>query len=288
MTMDGQYTRLSSKAEKMHAPVLLKLQAALVYPIARARVKRYILEKPIKVVRLSLGELSAASKSGQATIIRLCRELGYKGFTDFKRALSTENRQRESDLGVCSTAILLDETVSMVSRSVMNTRQLLQPKVIASIAPRLAKAPHVNIYGSGDSGPSAQVLFHRLRRTGVNAHVFANVGYAHKAAEAMSEVDAAIGVFESSVSPDTLGFLRKAHRIGAFSVAITCSPKSGIAKVSNAVLQIARLPRPGLSPQLIGLPRVVFLAEALAISISEHAESEGTTPAPVYDRGHNL
>ncbi|TIQ78552.1 MAG: SIS domain-containing protein, partial [Mesorhizobium sp.] len=84
--------------------------------------------------------------------------------------------------------------------------------------------------------------------------------------------DVAIAISQSGASPDTVEFLRKAHHIGAFSLAITCHPKSSLAKVSNAVLQMARLPQPGLREQMIALPRAVFLAEALAIAIADHAK----------------
>ncbi|MDK1494250.1 MurR/RpiR family transcriptional regulator [Sinorhizobium sp. 7-81] len=279
--MHGESAPLSSQQGETHTPVLLKVETALDYPNALARVAQYILENPKKAVRQSLGELSAASRSGQATIFRLCRELGFKGFTDFKLALAAEIGQRETKpmRDVSLTANSLDETVSLISRSVSQTRQLVQPELLASAAPPLLNARHVDIYGSGDSGLAAEVLFHRLRRIGVNARVFANVGYAHEAAEAMTKEDAAIAVSQSGASPDTVEFLRKAHHVGAFSLAITCHPKSSIAKVSSVVLQMARLPQPGLSEQMIALPRAVFIAEALAIAIADHAKNSKTTTA---------
>ncbi|CAH2394116.1 MurR/RpiR family transcriptional regulator [Mesorhizobium ventifaucium] len=279
MAMQGESSRLSSQENETHTPVLLKVETALDFPNALARVALYILENPKKAVRQSLGELSAASQSGQATIFRLCRELGFKGFTDFKLALAAEVGRLESEpnRGVSLTVNSLDETVSLISRSVLNTRQLVQPEVLASAALPLLSARHVNIYGSGDSGLAAEVLFHRLRRSGVNARFFANAGYAHEAAETMTKEDAAIAISQSGASPDTVEFLRKAHHIGAFSLAITCHPKSSLAKVSNAVLQMARLPQPGLREQMIALPRAVFLAEALAIAIADHAKGMART-----------
>ncbi|WEX91411.1 MurR/RpiR family transcriptional regulator (plasmid) [Sinorhizobium garamanticum] len=275
MAIHGESMRTTSKDGETLTPVLLKVETALDYPNALARVAQYILENPKKAVRQSLGELSAASQSGQATIFRLCRELGFKGFTDFKLALAAEVGQRETEPNRSEnlTVNSLDETVSLISRSVSNTRQLVQQEVLASAAPPLLSARHVNIYGSGDSGLAAEVLFHRLRRIGVNARIFVNVGYAHEAAEAMTADDAAIAVSQSGASPDTVEFLRKAHHIGAFSLAITCHPKSSLAKVANVVLQMARLPQPGLSEQMIALPRAVFIAEALAIAIADHAKA---------------
>lgn len=281
MAMQGDSLRPFSPEGEARTPVLLKVEAALDYPNALARVAQYVLENPKRAVRQSLGELSAASQSGQASIFRLCRELGFKGFTDFKLALAAEigHRETEIDRGVSLTVNSLDEVVSLINRSVLSTRQLLQPELVASAAPRLLNARQVNIYGSGDSGLAGEVLFHRLRRIGVRVRVFANVGYAHETAEAMTKEDAAIAVSQSGASPDTVEFLRRAHRIGAFSLAITCHPKSSLAKVSDVVLQMARMPQPGLSEQMIGMPRIVFIAEALAIAIADHTKALGDTSA---------
>ncbi|WP_196237485.1 MurR/RpiR family transcriptional regulator [Rhizobium leguminosarum] len=278
------------KAERTPALVLLKLEAALDYPGAQARVAQYILENPEEAVHQSLRDLSAASRSGQATIFRLCRELGFKGFIDFKLALATENGERKASVngGLNGTFSLLDEVVSLISRSVLDTREMLQPEVLYWTASRLAKARQVNIYGSGDSGSSADVLFQRLRRAGINARIFANVGYAHEAAEAMSKVDAAIGVSQSGASHDTVEFLRKAHRVGAFSVGITCCPKSRIGKLSDVVFKMARLPHSVLSARTNVLPCVVFLAEALAICISEGRGSSDPEAAELLEDAESL
>ncbi|MGY5778309.1 MurR/RpiR family transcriptional regulator [Rhizobium sp. LEGMi135b] len=276
MARQDDHSRSKVTTDAMRSPVLLKVETALDYPNALARVAQYILENPKKAVRQSLGELSAASQSGQATIFRLCRELGYKGYTDFKLALAAEIGKREADVekGVSLTVNSLDETVSLISRSVSNTRQLVQPDVLAKAAPYLREARNVNIYGSGDSGLAAEILFHRLRRSGINVHIFANVGFAHEVAESMTKADAGIGVSQSGASPDTVEFLRKAHHAGAFTIGITCHPKSSIAKFSDAVLQMARLHQPGLSEQMVALPRAIFIAEALAIAISDYSKHE--------------
>ncbi|WP_027681661.1 MurR/RpiR family transcriptional regulator [Rhizobium leguminosarum] len=281
MATQGDSLRPFSMEGEARTPVLLKVEAALDYPNALARVAQYVLENPKRAVRQSLGELSAASQSGQATIFRLCRELGFKGFTDFKLALAAEIGQREPDpdRGISLTVNSFDDVVSLIHRSVLGTRQLLQPELITSTAQQLLNARHVNIYGSGDSGLGGDVLFHRLRRIGIPVRPYANVGYAHEAAGAMTREDAAIAVSQSGASPDTVEFLRRAHQVGAFSVAITCHPKSSLAKVSDVVLQMARVPQPGLSEQMIGMPRIVFIAEALAIAIADHIKATESASA---------
>ena len=65
------------------------------YPGALARAAQYIVENPEKVVYQSLAELSDYAKAGQASIVRLCRELGFEGFTEFKLALSADLALRD-------------------------------------------------------------------------------------------------------------------------------------------------------------------------------------------------
>ncbi|WP_454856800.1 ATP-binding cassette domain-containing protein [Rhizobium binxianense] len=59
-------------------------------PNALARIAKYILENPEKVLHQSVAELGEFSGSGEASIVRLCRHIGFAGFRDFKLALAAE------------------------------------------------------------------------------------------------------------------------------------------------------------------------------------------------------
>lgn len=50
----------------------------------------FILEYPRLVVNISLDELSNQCHVSQATIIRLCKKVGTKGFSEFKVKLASE------------------------------------------------------------------------------------------------------------------------------------------------------------------------------------------------------
>lgn len=44
----------------------------------------YILKNPSEVLKMTAAEFGRAAGSAPASIIRLCRDLGFDGFTDFK------------------------------------------------------------------------------------------------------------------------------------------------------------------------------------------------------------
>ena len=56
------------------------------------RIAAYILAQPAQVTQLSIADLSALTQAGEATIIRFCRTLGYKGFQDFKMEMPMSKR----------------------------------------------------------------------------------------------------------------------------------------------------------------------------------------------------
>ena len=58
-------------------------------PSAR-RIADYVLAQPQRVTELSIAELSQQAKVGEASIIRFCRVLNFKGFQDLKMKLAIE------------------------------------------------------------------------------------------------------------------------------------------------------------------------------------------------------
>ena len=59
-------------------------------PEALSRIGKYILDNPERVVRSSLGELAVLAQSGEASVVRFCKHLGYAGYRDLKIALTAE------------------------------------------------------------------------------------------------------------------------------------------------------------------------------------------------------
>ena len=59
-------------------------------PKAMARMALYVSQNPDQVIKQSVVQLGENTNSGQATIIRLCKFLGYDGFKELKMALAFE------------------------------------------------------------------------------------------------------------------------------------------------------------------------------------------------------
>jgi len=239
------------------------------YPGALARAAQYIVENPDKVVHQSLAELSDYSKVGQASVVRLCRELGFDGFTQFKIALSadlalrTAGEQRTAQ----STEDPISRTASLLCTSINETRQLIDAGALKRITARLAVSVRVDLFGMGVSGMIGELIGYRLLRLGCNANAMRDAVLAHEVSGGLDSKAMAIAVSQSGTTPETVQFLRNARDTVAFTVAVTCHPKSALARAADETLMMARLQEPSYGGPITDVPRAVLLAEALALAV---------------------
>lgn len=240
------------------------------FPGALARAAQYIVENPEKVVYQSLAELSDYSKVGQASIVRLCRELGFDGFTDFKLALSADIALRAArDPQEPPERDPLTRIADLLCASISDTRALLEAAKLRRIAQRLKGARRIDLFGAGVSGMIGELIGYRLLRLGFNANAMRDPILAHEVSGGLGPKATAIAVSQSGTTPDTVQFLKNARDAGAFTVAMTCQPKAALAKVAAETLVMARLHEPTYGGPITDVPRAVLVAEALALALSE-------------------
>lgn len=251
-------------------PLLQRLQSVFDrYPTALVRAARYILENPEKVIHQSLAELSTYSETGQASIVRLCQELGFEGFTQFKIALSADIALRGAGNVSRGPVGPLDELSGLLCDSIMRTRELLTPEDLKRAALGLSKAVRIDLFGAGVSGIIADLLAYRLLRLGRHANSMRDAVLAHEIRSGLGSGTAAIAVSQSGETPDTVKFLKFARDAGAFTVAITCHAKSPLAKTADATLRMARLKESTYGGPISDVPRAILVAEALAIALGQ-------------------
>ena len=65
-------------------------------PDALARIADVILSEPEVAVRASMSELAELTGSGEASIVRFCRRLGFDGYSSFKLSLASDIAYRHS------------------------------------------------------------------------------------------------------------------------------------------------------------------------------------------------
>ncbi len=240
-------------------------------PTALSRVALYIAQNPDKVVHQSIGELGRNANSGQATIMRLCKLLGFEGFRDFKLALAREiEREKAMRLtqapGIGEKHLDPDlETLGQAFQAALSdTVNLIDPARVASLAKRLAAARRTEVFGIGVSAVCADLLANRLIWLGITAHVPRSGLVAKGLASTLDKGGLAIGISYSGVTEETVAFIDQARASGARTVAITTRGDSTLATAAHDCILLSKIgpwPADG-SARLV--PSMALLSEYLA------------------------
>ncbi|MEX2745626.1 MurR/RpiR family transcriptional regulator [Rhizobium mongolense] len=237
-------------------------------PNALARIAKYVLENPEKVLHQSVAELGEFSGSGEASILRLCRRIGFTGFRDFKIALAVEvGRPRlAAPVGAepdAASQILHD----VMTENLAVARSRTDPETIANIATVLMNSRRIDLYGTGMSGLSAELFAYRLLRAGLTAVAFRNAYMAHELASGLGPGCVAIGFSISGLTDETLQFIKSARAAGATTVAITNRTRSPIGDAAHFTLHGAGLHDRPIGGTLTSMVGKIYVIESIMLDL---------------------
>lgn len=266
--------KLSTEADRaFHGGAVLRVRTAVgAFPEALARVAKYVLDNPEKVVRGTVVELAAFSRIGEASVVRFCRAIGYGGFRDFKLALA-EDLARRGTSDPAGHAETLEGSLDRLARSLVvgigDTRQAVDMAALRRLALRLAASARIDVYGAGRSGFVATMLAYRLQRLGRVAQAFPNAILAHEVMGRGRSDITAIAISTFGLTTETIQFLAGARSVGAFTVALTGRPLGPLGVEADVVLFAPPVEPPPQGGELTDLVGKLFLIEALGRAIEE-------------------
>ncbi|WP_431225089.1 MurR/RpiR family transcriptional regulator [Serratia sp. L9] len=190
------------------------------------RIAQYILQNPQQITSLAIAGLAQEAQVGEASVVRFCRLLGYRGFQDFKRDLTIELARSnplldvdiQPDDDVTAIGSKLHETVNGV---LAQTMTLLDPEQVRRAVSALLTASTVYLFGVGSSGISAEEMKHKLMRIGLKADALDNNHLMSMQATLLRPADVAFGISHSGTSPETVKALRLAQEAGATTIALS-------------------------------------------------------------------
>ena len=192
----------------------------------------------------TITEFSEKAGVSDATMVRFCKHLGYRGYQDFKmnvaREMIPKDNQynpvlgREDDASsICSK--IFNNEMSVLSRTLLET----DINDLETIAGRLCSAGRIMIFGTGGSMNVAQDALHKFMKVGLLVHVYEDIDLQLMAASLMREGDIALAISHSGGNLRTLRCVELAKAGGAFTVALTGLGKNPISKASDMTIHIA-------------------------------------------------
>jgi len=215
---------------------------------AERRVADYVVREGRRVPALSITELAERCGVSEATVVRVCKRLGLRGYQELRIRLSAELAAEQPQIvGEVRRGDGVEEACRKLFAGMVaaleDTLRVLDWSVLEHVVARVATARRVDLYGVGASGVVATDAALKLLRIGVQAQAFTDPHLQATSAALLGHRDVAIGVSHSGSTRDTVEALRLARTAGAFTVAVTQVGPSPITRVADAVLNtVAREP----------------------------------------------
>ncbi|ARU65079.1 N-acetylmannosamine kinase [Histophilus somni] len=209
------------------------------------RIATTVLSSPELLGQNSLAEIAQQFDVGEATFIRFCRTLGFKGFTDFKLQLSielaTKDRQSnsllETDISKFDgTSQIAEKLQNVIHNVISETVNLLDFAQLEKVVELMRVSKRIFLFGIGSSGLTAEEAKNKLMRIGLHVDATSNNHFMYMQAALMNSSDIVIGISHSGYSKETVQALNIAKKNGAVTVALTHNLRSPITMVSDYVL----------------------------------------------------
>jgi DNA-binding MurR/RpiR family transcriptional regulator len=215
-------------------------------PPAQCRAVAFLLDNTRAMSGLTISRVAEACGVSNATLVRLCKMLGYKGFKDFSLALSVaaathpeeplayEDIQPTDDLRAIAISVTRHNQAAIT-----DTMSILNEKALEKTVSLLHKARRVDFYGVGVSAlvaMDAQMKFQRLGKetqTSLDSHIQVVT------AASLKPGDAGVLFSYTGETGDTLETLKSIRRSGATAISITGMGHNRLSSLSDIALFVA-------------------------------------------------
>ena len=159
----------------------------------------YILENSERVFSMTVSDLAKEVGVAASTIVRLCKNLGYSGFSEFKIDFV---RNSPTQVNILTPVINEQDTDTKVFEKVFDSSiQTLQDTLaminkvdIEKVVSILKEAQSIQFYGVGTSAPIAMDAYYRFMRIGYNTFYSVDSHIMRISASRLSELDVDIGI----------------------------------------------------------------------------------------------
>ncbi|GDX05188.1 MurR/RpiR family transcriptional regulator [Buttiauxella sp. A111] len=228
----------------------------------------YILSQPQKVLYLTITELARESETSEASVTRLCRHLGCKGYTEFKMALALDVQQQQPPAPASEDSI--GELVEGSVQALRDTGKLLNRDVLHQAGIALHEAASVQIYGVAASAIIGDYLHYKLLRMGKYAQLYSDMHRAAMNATTLSERDFVVVISSSGSTKDLLHVVKLAKNRHARVLLLSNTLRSPLADLADLLLVAAKPEGPLSAGALDAKVGAMLLVEVLVSELANH------------------
>jgi DNA-binding MurR/RpiR family transcriptional regulator len=206
--------------------------------LAEKKVADFIINHPEKAVGANVSELARLSGVSDATVVRLCQHIGYKGYYQMRICLSHDIGSRQLDI-----TNLDNENRNSVTRlfqkyagDIYTIGCNLSQEAIIESAKLISTSKQTHVVAVGNTSALAQYLGFRLGRIGVRCTYNMVPEYFINHINLASSEDIVVAISKSGSSRQVVQAMELAKERGLKSIAITGHEYSPVSNLADYVL----------------------------------------------------
>ena len=205
---------------------------------AEKKVADFILENPEMAVNANVSELANYSGVSDATVIRLCKHIGYEGYYQLKLCLSRDlGRMQVSDVDMeNATGDKVSGLFSSFAADLIAIGKNLKQNKLMECVDLIKKCKQVHIVAVGNTSPLAQYLGFRLGRLGVKCTYNMVPEYFMNHVNLADADDIVVAVCQSGSSKQVVQAMELAKEKGLKIIAITGHEYSPVSRLADYLL----------------------------------------------------
>lgn len=215
---------------------------------AEKKVADYFLDNIEDVFNKPIAQLAQEAGVSKVAWVRFCKDIGYDGLKDLKKALFAQMREKPDDTAADPFSDVRDiaDTKSLIEgikynsiRALQDTAEMLDPDSLEKAARAILNARSVRIFGVGASGMVGNDLHSKLMRINKNSYFGADHHTQLTYAASMTSQDVAVLISMSGTTSEVLELLSLIKRCNTPSIALTKYSKTPLALNADTVLYIS-------------------------------------------------
>ncbi len=218
---------IASRIERVKQTKITKSQRKLIDFLENADYRQ--------VMYFTITEFAKATDTGEATILRFCRLLGFDGYQVFKLQIARELSRQDLTLPKSEEDFRADIAKAYETAISICTRSV-SIELLDKVADLILKAERISCFGVGNSYVAALELHNRLMAMGIHTLCESDAHNQNVMSSTSSESDLMIVFSVSGSTKDVVEATRFAKHYGAKTVLITAHDVSPLTKLADLVI----------------------------------------------------
>lgn len=201
-------------------------------------VANTILADPPAVIHMTVTDIAEASDTSLASVVRFCKDMGYKGFADLKinlarHTLPEQQTVHEDVNATDSPNTVLQKIVRSTADAVNTALATVDSTSFDQAVGVLASTRRLLIVGVGTSWPIVQDAGYRFRTAGLLTEAPIDSHGQHVSASLLTDEDTCLAISHTGQTRETIMALTAAKKAGARTITLTSFYRSPITTLAE-------------------------------------------------------